>query len=175
MFNKIVQNSQIKTNNYFLKGINANLRLLCFSSFFSFLLIPLKKSFKIFEDQFELYKSFCENNKNNTGRIYNFMHILAPHGPLLFDENGQKFSRNQSNDFKNYYSFLKYTDKKVLELIDTIKQNMSQIPLLSYTVTTAYKSLWILVLKHYAAFTIRTKTITNSPQNLRVLICFAVY
>lgn len=124
MFNKIVQNSQIKTNNYFLKGINANLRLLCFSSFFSFLLIPLKKSFKIFEDQFELYKSFCENNKNNTGRIYNFMHILAPHGPLLFDENGQKFSRKQSNDFKNYYSFLKYTDKKVLELIDTIKQNM---------------------------------------------------
>lgn len=124
MFNKIIQNSQIKNTAVLLNGINAHLRLLCFSSFFSFLLIPLKKSRQIFEDQFEIYKTFCKKNKNNPARIYNYMHLLAPHVPLLFDENGNKFSRYESNNFKNYVSFLKYTDKKVLELVQTIKQNM---------------------------------------------------
>lgn len=76
-------------------------KIVVFFFFLFILLIPLKKSFKIFEDQFELYKSFCENNKNNTGRIYNFMHILAPHGPLLFDKTGQKFSRKKTRT-KNY-------------------------------------------------------------------------
>lgn len=149
MFNKIIQNSQIKNTTVMLNGINAHLRLLCFSSFFSFLLIPLKKSQQIFEDQFEIYKSFCKQNKNNPARIYNYMHILAPHVPLLFDENGNKFSRYESNNFKNYVSFLKYTDKKVLELVETIKQNMKPNSLIiihgdhgfHYTADARFKTL----------------------------------
>ena len=125
MFNKTVENSQININKDLIKGINANLRLLCFSSAFSFLLLPLKRSFKIFNLQFEKYKSFCETS-NKTEPVYNFMHILAPHGPLLYDEKGNPLSRKESNDFKNYFSYLKYTDKKTLEIIDTIKQNMKQ-------------------------------------------------
>lgn len=124
MFNKIVENSKIRICKDLINGINANLRSLCFTSIFAFLLLPLKRSFEIFNLQLEKYTNFCKikTNKNT----YNFMHILAPHGPLLYDANGKPLSRDESNDFSNYFSYLKYVDKRILEIVDIIQGNMNK-------------------------------------------------
>ena len=112
MFNKIVQNSQIKTNNYFLKGINANLRLLCFSSFFSFLLIPLKNHLKFLKTNLS-----CTNHFAKTIKIipkeYTILCIFWLLTALCFlMKTGKNFPESKAMNPKIITASLKYTDKK---------------------------------------------------------------
>ena len=121
LFNKMIEETSTKINFQPIKYINTNLRVLCFLSFFSFLITPIKKSHKYFYQIIDNYNKLClQKNDKNT---YNFLHLLSPHDPMLFDKDGKKLNRNESNDYKNFKDYVIYTDKKILEIIDTIKNN----------------------------------------------------
>lgn len=55
---------------------------------------------------------------------YTFLHILAPHVPYYFFENGEKIPDSEKIDNRHYFSYQKYTNKKVVALIDEIKAKM---------------------------------------------------
>ena len=101
--------------------------LITFLIFSSIIAIFTRKIFytdskRHFSDILDTYKQFCKANISSPK--FAFMHVLAPHTPYLFDENGNK---NNPKDYENYQKcylpYLKYVDKKILDIIDTIQNN----------------------------------------------------
>ena len=125
-FNKILQKTRIDINKYLIDGTNIHLRALLFPSIFEFILNPVKKAYCIHKRVFEKYKNLCISTSDSNQNIYNFTHIMAPHAPFLYDENGKKLEKEEVFEHKNYFSYLKYTDKKVLDIIDTIQKTMKK-------------------------------------------------
>lgn len=71
----------------------------------------------------ELLDAFIEDEVNDSPQ-YRFMHTLAPHSPYYYDENGAKLDSAKFHDDSNYFSYMKYIDKNIVELIDKIKFKM---------------------------------------------------
>lgn len=121
-FNDCIKVSNPKINRYKLDYVNQLTRMLCFSSFFSFALGKIKFSRKLFPKILNLYKKIC--SQSNQKPAYKMLHLLAPHAPILFNENGEEFSDKEAVDYSNLVSYQKYINLKTLELIDNIKQHM---------------------------------------------------
>jgi hypothetical protein len=64
-----------------------------------------------------------------------YCHFTMPHHPYFFDRNGQPFRFSDSVGFYDrlrmqYTEYLQYTNKKLLSLIDHIKQNSARPPVI---------------------------------------------
>ena len=55
---------------------------------------------------------------------YFFGHLMAPHYPYLYNEDGSKIPPQHSRNLQYYFTYLKYTNKKLLNTIDELKKNM---------------------------------------------------
>lgn len=70
--------------------------------------------FKTFEDN-----AFEDNSKSK----FVFAHLRLPHEPFVYDENGNIMQNKDPYDKSAYLSQLKFTETKMLELIDTIQSH----------------------------------------------------
>lgn len=64
-----------------------------------------------------------------------YTHLMMPHHPYYFDKDGrptavQRLEDIYKEDRKAYISYLQYTNKKLLELIDHIKKKSSGLPVI---------------------------------------------
>ena len=76
---------------------------------------------------FNLLKNFKKQcTTPNEHPKYCFTHFLAPHRPYLFDENGNRKSKAETRDEKNYFSYQKYINKQLLKLIDEITPQIKE-------------------------------------------------
>lgn len=121
-FNDCIKVSSHKINRCKLDYVNQLSRMLCFCSFFSFCLGKIKLSRKLFLQILNQYKNIC--SQSNKEPSYKMLHLLAPHAPFLFNENGEEFSNKEAVDYSNLVSYQKYINRKTLDLIDNIKQHM---------------------------------------------------
>lgn len=64
-------------------------------------------------------------NLKNTPQYF-FIHMLAPHLPYYFFENGNPIPTKERLCNAHYFSYQKYTNKKIISLIDEIKINMKK-------------------------------------------------
>ena len=95
----------------------------------NFVLTYLPFSFfneKLLENhQYEKLECFFDTitSKNFEETSPNFVHahIRLPHEPFIYDEFGNKISQKNQNDKTAYLSQLKFTEKRILELIDTVQ------------------------------------------------------
>lgn len=80
-----------------------------------------------FQAQIESLKAIANSSDKNTPQ-FTFAHILAPHPPYIFDENGDMPSYDgESNDngvdeYVKYTQELAYVNKRLRELVNFIKQ-----------------------------------------------------
>jgi len=74
----------------------------------------LKCVFKTFEDN-----AFDDNSKSK----FVLAHLRLPHEPYVYNENGDIMQNKYQNDRPAYLSQLKFTEKKILEIIDTIQSH----------------------------------------------------
>ncbi|MCX4274621.1 MAG: hypothetical protein OSJ27_02435 [Candidatus Gastranaerophilales bacterium] len=81
-----------------------------------------KAAKKVRNKGFQSFLELGENiiRKNQNGKHLVFMHFLMPHDPYLFNENGQPNDSTDYFDVKYYPGFLKYVNRKTLELLDVI-------------------------------------------------------
>ena len=79
--------------------------------------------------QHEKLKCFFDTIINNdfTQSKPNFIHahLRLPHEPFIYDENGELVSQKNQNDKSAYLSQLKFSEKKILEIIDVIQLRSS--------------------------------------------------
>lgn len=74
------------------------------------------------------------------GKKLVFLHLLMPHEPYLYDENGNSNQKQSLSDFnysgkhilnsESYLGYLKYTNKYTLDLIDSIWKSSSDEPII---------------------------------------------
>ena len=68
------------------------------------------------------------------GNNFVFIHVMAPHFPYLYDENGNPIPDYLSNDIdKSYLKYLKYVNKKTYEYIRFLKTNYERKPVIIIT------------------------------------------
>jgi len=89
----------------------------------------------IFDTGYDIIKNSPKSDKKLV-----FLHFLMPHEPFLYDENGIKFDGYESEFIEKgdirtinkyrYIQYLKYTNKKILELIQFIKENDKNNPII---------------------------------------------
>jgi hypothetical protein len=65
-----------------------------------------------------------------------YTHLMMPHHPYYYDENGkarpfEELNNMPLNDTVAYLSYLKYTNKKILELVDHILSNSPSPPVIT--------------------------------------------
>lgn len=98
-----------------------------------------------------LYKQFIFNDLENNRLVYNktiiaakaiaakprfiYTHLIMPHFPYYYNEQGKLNPINQlaakhMTDKSLYLSYLKYTNSRVLQLVDSIKLNASKPPVI---------------------------------------------
>ena len=70
--------------------------------------------FKTFEDN-----AFDDNSKSK----FVLAHLRLPHSPYVYNENGDIMQNKDKNDKSAYLSQLKFTETKILEIIDTIQSH----------------------------------------------------
>lgn len=71
---------------------------------------------------------------NNKSKKFVIFHILTPHWPYLYDENGNSTSKDIQMDLeKGYLGYLKYTNKETLKLIKQIRANSKEDPVIIIT------------------------------------------
>ena len=63
------------------------------------------------------------NTKTNAPKYF-MGHLLAPHYPYSNKEDGTPISYSNSQNMNYYFTYQKYINKKLLRIIDTIKENM---------------------------------------------------
>ncbi|MFH1644759.1 MAG: sulfatase-like hydrolase/transferase [bacterium] len=81
----------------------------------------------VFFDQLKI----IEKHIKDLSPKFIFAHILCPHAPFVFDENGGNTnSADWLNDKKLYLGQLKFVNKKINELIDKILQQSSNPPII---------------------------------------------
>jgi hypothetical protein len=75
--------------------------------------------------QYEKLECFFDTitnvNFEETSPNFIHAHIRLPHEPFIYDEDGNKMSQKNQNDKTAYLSQLKFTEKKILQLIDVIQ------------------------------------------------------
>lgn len=64
------------------------------------------------------------NLKVKENSQYNLLHLLAPHYPYFFDENGKRINPSNYLNDAYYFTYLKYINKKTIKMIDNIKKKM---------------------------------------------------
>lgn len=72
-----------------------------------------------------------EEISNNPLPTFTFSHLLLPHSPYLFDENGN-YLNNYKFEFDKdlYLGQLKYANKRIIQLVDAIINNSVQPPII---------------------------------------------
>ena len=74
----------------------------------------------------EISKSIYQFAKYKTAKPkYFFGHLMAPHYPYLYNGEGGRIPAKHSRNPQYYLPYLKYTNKQLLSLVDSLKQNMS--------------------------------------------------
>ena len=97
------------------------LKVLLFSS-----VIHIIKTAKHKSNLKEIKKQIIETAqiKNNKPKYF-FGHLLAPHCPYLYNENGIKLPQYEIWNLKNYFTYQKYINKELIKIIDELKGNMN--------------------------------------------------
>jgi hypothetical protein len=71
------------------------------------------------------------NLPEEEGPFLVYAHINSPHGPYVFDREGSfRFTTDLSNEQSLYVDMLPYTNKRVLELVDTLTDNSDNPPII---------------------------------------------
>jgi len=71
-----------------------------------------------------IFKTFEDNTfEDNSKPKFVLAHLRLPHEPYVYDENGNIMQNKDRYDKSAYLSQLKFTETKVLELIDTIQSH----------------------------------------------------
>jgi hypothetical protein len=84
----------------------------------------------------KLSRSLSDETKAKSRRPkFVYTHLIMPHHPYFFDSSGkktpiEKLTNEYDTDRKLYLEYLIYTNKILLELIDTIKKNSTQPPVI---------------------------------------------
>jgi hypothetical protein len=72
--------------------------------------------------------------KKNTKPIFCYAHIMLPHEPFFYDENGHKmpdgYALNSENRTGKYLSQLKYTNKIITQLVENINEKSKTKPVI---------------------------------------------
>ena len=68
------------------------------------------------------FDAIVNTNFEKTSPNFIHAHIRLPHEPFIYDESGNKVSQKNQNDKAAYLSQLKFTEKRILELIDVIRE-----------------------------------------------------
>ncbi len=86
------------------------------------------------------------------GNYFVYAHINAPHGPYVFDENGNyRYNEDPDRNISNYLDTTSYLNKRVLELVDNLIKDSDVPPLIilqsdhaMHIVAAAYDKVKIL-------------------------------
>ncbi len=80
-----------------------------------------KANIKIFEKTVEISKLKSKNSK------FVYSHVMLPHAPFYCDSNGKEYNVNNVKviNKEHYIPYLKYANKQILKLADTILNNDS--------------------------------------------------
>lgn len=73
-----------------------------------------------------------ESLLNTKGKKFVFMHMLMPHQPYLYDENGNMLSAHYDLE-TGYLPYLKYVNKWTLDKIHELKSNTNNMPVIIIT------------------------------------------
>jgi hypothetical protein len=80
-----------------------------------------------------LYKNTIETSRLKTAPKFSYTHLSMPHSPYYYNETGEPVGYDQLFDYKSkpdYLSYLKYTNKKLLSLVDQLIKNSAQPPVI---------------------------------------------
>jgi len=91
----------------------------------------LKNNQKILND------TYSTVNAKSDGPRFIYAHLMMPHYPYYFDENGHPYSieslmEGQQHVQKNYIGYLQYCNKIFLELIDSILKKSKKPPIIIF-------------------------------------------
>lgn len=101
-------------------------RLLIFSSIFKVNKKRIEEyKYSSIQNCLDFIYKHLKNIKNDTPQYF-FMHILAPHLPYFFYEDGKPIPSKERLNNTHYFSYEKYTNKKIISLIDEIMTNMKK-------------------------------------------------
>lgn len=97
-----------------------------FFQLFFFTLIP-GISINLKNYVIDIIEKYSNINVCKERPTFNFMHILAPHGPYLCDENGNPTPKEYLYYADGcYLGYQKYLNKKIIKLIDDIQKKMKK-------------------------------------------------
>ena len=88
------------------------------------------------ENNHALYQNTLNTSALKTAPKFTYTHLSMPHPPYYYNEFGQPNSYDrliEENAEKDYVSYLKYSNKKLLLLVDHILKNSTQPPIIILT------------------------------------------
>jgi len=117
-----------------------------FDSQFMIMLIKetmLRPFYIIFFDSFNNDRTWCvfselsSIHEKNSQPLFVFAHLLIPHSPFRFDENGNSIPYlppetilEESEHKRGYSNQAKFLDKKIMEVVDNILKNSNNQPII---------------------------------------------
>jgi hypothetical protein len=106
---------------------------------------------------------------------FNYIHLLMPHNPLFYDEDGKFYPDGNRENREGYISYVKYTDKKIQKIIDdTQRQNPKAVIIVmgdhgnrgDFCKDCAFSPLFAIYLPH--------KKNISLPQNFNTINTFKI-
>ncbi len=75
---------------------------------------------------------------------FTIVHLMKPHGPTTFDENGNSIGRIYSPSHKEYFAEFEFVNSKYLQMIDTILRRSQHPPIIIFQAdhATTYGDVW---------------------------------
>ena len=71
-----------------------------------------------------IFKTFEDNSfEDNSKAKFVLTHLRLPHEPFVYDENGNKVQNKDKKDKSAYLSQLKFSEKQILKIINTIQSH----------------------------------------------------
>lgn len=83
--------------------------------------------YKFKENQFLKLENFIKEHISEPKNKLFFIHVMAPHQPFLYDENGIDIKEEYYENYDlSYIPYLKYTNNQMLKIVDYILQKSSK-------------------------------------------------
>lgn len=82
-----------------------------------------------------LINTTLQTSKDTVTPKFSYTHLMMPHNPFYFNENGKENDYKllfRDTDKTMYLSYLKYSNKKFLSLIDSIQKNSIKPPIIIF-------------------------------------------
>jgi hypothetical protein len=124
-----------------------------------------------------LDKIVNEDTSSSKGRKAHFYyyHLLMPHFPYFYDENGKFYPNGNSVDTKGYVGYIKYTNKKIEKIVEGIQRRKPNAVIIvmgdhgnrnDFCKNCAFSPLFAIYLPHKENFVL--------PQNFNNINTFKV-